>query len=29
MMGTQPLPQLLMPEEAADLLRISRRTVYD
>jgi len=29
MMASQPLPRLLTPEEVADLLRVSRRTVYN
>ena len=29
MKGKQPLPQFLTPEEVADLLRVSRRTVYN
>ncbi len=29
MTGTEPLPRFLTPEEVADLLRVSRRTVYN
>jgi len=29
MMGTQPLPRFLTPEEVAGLLRVSHRTAYN
>ena len=29
MIESQPLPRFLTPEEVADLLRVSRRTVYN
>ena len=29
MKDTEPLPRFLTPEEVADLLRVSRRTVYN
>lgn len=29
MIEAQPLPRFLTPEEVADLLRVSRRTVYN